>query len=69
MSSYINYEEYNSNNTNDLEFRLKEYLRRRNYSKTHGEKDLSHLKEEYKITKKDIKTMNDYIKKKKKRKN
>lgn len=64
MSSYINYEEYNSNNNNDLEFRLKEYLRRRHYSKTHGEKDLSHLKEEYKITKKDIRIMNDYIKKK-----
>ena len=25
MSNYINYEEYSSNNNNDLEFRLKEY--------------------------------------------
>tara|TARA_A100001015_G_C14894583_1_gene673869 strand:- start:7 stop:786 length:780 start_codon:yes stop_codon:yes gene_type:complete len=63
MSNYINYEEYSSNNNNDLEFRLKEYLRRRHYSKMRGEKDLSHLKEEYKIKKEDIKIMNDYIKK------
>jgi hypothetical protein len=63
MSNYINYEEYSSNNNNDLEFRLKEYLRRRHYSKKHGEKDLSHLKEEYNITKEDIKIMNNYIKK------